>query len=108
MALLSQVSAVTAMNLRSLPQRVWPSVATVIAVALVVGVLLGFLALSNGFRETLNGTGSEDVAIFARKGSGGELNSIVSRDQQALIAEAPGIARGADGKPLVSPELYVI
>lgn len=108
MSLISQVSAVTSMNLRSLPQRFWPSVATVVAVALVVGVLLGFLALSNGFRQTLNGTGSDDVVVFARKGAGGELNSILGREQQQLIEEAPGLAKGADGKPLASAELYVI
>lgn len=108
MALLSQIGAVTAMNIASLRQRVWPSVATVVAVALVTGVLLGFLGLSNGFRATLEGTGSDDVAIVIRKGGGGELSSVLTRSQQQLLAEGPGIAMGADGKPLVSGELYII
>jgi putative ABC transport system permease protein len=108
MALLTQVSAVTAMNLRSIPQRLWSSLATVIAVALVTGVLLGFLALANGFQSTMTGTGSDDIAIFIRKGAGGELNSTLSNDQLQLIAEGPGIARDAAGKPIVSGELYVI
>lgn len=108
MALLSQVRAVTAMNISSLQQRVWPSLATVIAVALVTGVLLGFLALSNGFKATLDGSGSEDVAVIVRKGGGGELSSVLGREQQQLISEGPGIAKDAEGKPLVSGELYVI
>lgn len=108
MALMSQISAVTSMNIRSLPQRFWTSAATVVAIALVTAVLLGFLALSKGFQATLEGTGSENVAIFIRKGAGGELNSAVTRDQLALIEEAPGVARLADGKPAVSGELYVI
>jgi putative ABC transport system permease protein len=106
--LLSQVSAVTSMNLRSIPARPWTSLSTVIAVGLVTSVLLGFLALSNGFRTTVQGTGSPDVAIFLRKGGGGELNSVVSREQVMLIEEAAGIAKDKDGKPLVSAELYSV
>lgn len=108
MALLSQIAAVTKMNVASIRQRIWPSLATVVAVALVTGVLLGFLALSNGFRATLDGSGSDDVAIVIRKGGGGELSSVLSREQQQLITEGPGVAKGADGQPLVSGELYVI
>ncbi|MCC6920264.1 MAG: ABC transporter permease [Alphaproteobacteria bacterium] len=105
---MTQIAAVTSMNLRSLPQRFWTSAATVVAVALVTAVLLGFLALANGFQATLSGTGTDDVAIAVREGSSGELNSVLSREQLQLIAEAPGIARGADGQPSVSGELYVV
>ena len=105
---LSQVAAVTSMNMRSLPQRKWTSFATVVAVGLVTGVLLAFLAMANGFRSTVQGTGAPDVAVILRAGSGNELNSNVTREQAQLIEEAPGIARGADGKPLVSAELYVV
>jgi putative ABC transport system permease protein len=108
MALLSQIAAVTSMNLRSIPQRFWPSMATVVAVALVTSVLLGFLALSSGFKSVMEGTGVDDVAMLIRKGAGGELNSVLSREQQQLIEEGPGIARGADGKPMVSSELFVV
>ncbi len=108
MKTLRQIAAVTAMNLRSIPQRPWTSLATVVAVGLVAGVLLGFLGLSNGFSQTLRGTGADDVAIVIRKGSGGELNSGVSREQQDLIETAPGVAAGPDGKPIASGENYVI
>ena len=103
-----QVAAVTAMNLRSLPQRKWTSLATIVAVALVTGVLLAFLAMAHGFQATVAGTGAPDVIIALRKGSENEINSIISREQTLLLQEAPGIAKTADGKPLVSPELYVI
>ena len=104
----TQIEAVTVMNLRSIPQRLWTSLATVIAVALVTGVLLSFLAMSNGFRTTVQGTGAPDVAIFLRKGSGAESNSTITRDQVQLLDEAPGIAKGPDGKPLLSAEMYSI
>ncbi len=44
-----QVAAVTAINLKSIAQRRWLSLSTVIAIALVVIVLLAFLAMANGF-----------------------------------------------------------
>ncbi|WP_114394906.1 ABC transporter permease [Oleisolibacter albus] len=105
--LLAQIAAVTAINVKSMPQRAWLSASTVVAVALVVAVLLSFLAMANGFEQTLRGTGSPEVAVLLRGGAGVEINSSISRDQVRLVEEAPGIARGADGRPLVSAELYV-
>jgi putative ABC transport system permease protein len=107
MPLLRQVIAVTAINLKSMPQRLWLSLSTVVAVALVVVVLLSFLAMANGFQRTLAGSGADDIAIVLRGGSQAEINSTVSRDQVRLIEDAPGIAR-AGGKPLISPELYLV
>lgn len=107
-SLLLQVLAVTTINLKSMPQRLWLSLSTVVAVALVVIVLLAFLAMANGFQRTIAGSGSDDIAIVLRGGSQAEINSTVSRDQVRLIEDGPGIARGGDGKPLVSPELYLV
>ena len=106
--LLLQVAAVTAMNLKSLPQRLWLSLSTIVAVALVVVVLLAFLAMGNGFQRTLASSGSPDVAVVLRGGSRSEINSMVARDQVRLVEQAPGVARSADGKPLVSAELYLV
>jgi putative ABC transport system permease protein len=107
-SLLLQIVAVTVMNLRSLPQRLWLSLSTVISVALVVVVLLSFLAMGNGFQRTLARGGSEDVAVILRGGSQSEVASVVTRDQVRLVEEAPGVAKRPDGKPLVSAELYVV
>jgi putative ABC transport system permease protein len=105
---LLQVAAVTVINIKSIPQRFWLSLSTVVAVALVVMVLLSFLAMANGFQRTLTSSGADDVAIVLRGGSQAEINSTVARDQVRLIEEAPGIARSPEGKPLVSAELYLI
>jgi len=102
-----QMLAVTTINLKSLPRRLWLSLATVIAVGLVVTVLLAFLAMANGFRRTIADSGAEDVAVVLRSGSLSEINSVVLRDQARLIEDGPGIARGADGKPQTSAELYL-
>lgn len=105
--MLSQITSVISMNIRSIPQRFWMSLATIIAVAVVVAVLLAFLAMANGFRTTLQGSGSDELAVLMRTGSQAEINSVLSREQVNLIAESPGIARDANG-PLISPELYLI
>ena len=106
-SILLQMLAVTIINLKSLPQRLWLSLTTVIAVGLVVTVLLAFLAMANGFRRTIADSGAEDVAVVLRSGSLSEINSVVLRDQIRLIEDGPGIARGAGGKPQTSGELYL-
>lgn len=103
----NQIAAVVVMNLRSLPQRLWMSLATLLAVAVVVAVLLAFLAMGNGFRVTVSGSGSDSLAVVMRKGSQAELNSVLTRDQVNILETAPGIASDAVG-PMVSAELYVI
>jgi putative ABC transport system permease protein len=106
-SILLQTLAVTVINLKSLPQRLWMSLATVTAVGLVVAVLLAFLAMANGFQRTIAGSGATDIAMVLRAGSEAEINSVVLLNQVRLIEDGPGIARGADGKPQTSAELYL-
>ncbi len=99
-----QTRAVTAVGLASLPQRWGASSVIVIGIAGVVGVLVAMLAMGEGFEATLKGTGSADTAIILRGGSQAETNSNIGRDQVPLIAALDGIARDANGRPLVSAE----
>lgn len=108
MGLFSQIWTVVVMNVRSLPQRLWMSLAAVLAVSVVVAVLLSFLAMSNGFASTLSGTGSDSVAIVTRSGSQSELNSVIGRDSVNIVSTAPGIALDENGQPIYSAELYVV
>jgi len=96
------------MNVRSLPRRLWMSLAAIFAISVVVAVLLSFLSMAQGFQKTLEGTGSEDVAIVTRSGSRSELNSSMSRDTVNIISAAQGIAKNTNGDPIYSPELYVV
>jgi putative ABC transport system permease protein len=52
MSALTQIAAVSAMNLRSLPQRIGTSSVVVIGIAGVVAVLISVLAMSTGFIRT--------------------------------------------------------
>src|SRR5690242_3242922 len=108
MRTLTQVFAITAMNLRNLPQRVGTSLVVVVGIAGVVGVLVSVLAMSEGFRQTLASTGRDDRVIMLRAGSDAELSSGVDRDQATLLASLPGVARDEAGRPEASAELVVM
>lgn len=107
-SLLRQCLTIMSMNVASIPQRLWMSIANMAAVAVAVGVSVGLGALIAGFQATVQGSGSQDVAIVLRGGAGQEVNSVLSKEQARIIAEAPGIARAADGGAIVSEELYLI
>lgn len=104
---LSQVAAVTALNLRTIGQRRGSSAAAVFGVAGVVAVFVAVLSIGEGFRHTLQSTGSPDRAIVLRTGSDSEMMSGLRRDATRIVSEAPGVRRGPQG-PVSSAELYVV
>jgi putative ABC transport system permease protein len=108
MSALSQITSISAMNLRSIPQRLGTSFVIVIGIAGVVAVLLSVLAMATGIMKTIANTGRPDRAIVLRGGSNAELSSALSRDNAVTIMDAPGVKRGADGKPIASAETLTL
>jgi putative ABC transport system permease protein len=106
--MLRQTTAVTAINIKSIPERWALSAVIVIGLAGVVAVFTALLAMAVGFEKTLTATGRNDVAFILRGGSQSELNSGIGRDEANLIKLAPGIKLGADGQPNASAEANVI
>ncbi len=104
---LSQILSLTLFNLRTIPERKGAAVAAAVGIAGVVAVFVGVLSIAAGFRAAMTVTGPDDVAIVLRSGADNEMTSGLSREEVRLIADAPGIARTADG-PLASGELFVI
>jgi putative ABC transport system permease protein len=104
---LSQIAAVTALNLQNIPQRLASSIVALVGIAGVVTVLIGVLSISEGFRAVLELSGADDVAIVLRNGSTDEMGSGLTQEQTRIIADAPSVARDAQGV-IVSPELYVV
>jgi putative ABC transport system permease protein len=104
---LRQVFSLTLFNLRTVPQRRGSVIAAAVGIAGVVAVLVGFLSIAEGFRSAMTVSGPDDVAIVLRSSADSEMTSGLSREETRLIADAPGIARGADG-PLASAELFVM
>ncbi|HXV91589.1 MAG TPA: FtsX-like permease family protein [Gemmatimonadales bacterium] len=95
-------------NVRSVLQRPVSTALTALGVALVVAVFIGTLALANGFRAALARTGSDGNVLLLRRGADSELSSGLAREAASIIAASPHVAAGPDGRPLISPEVYVL
>jgi len=104
MKMFRQIGAVTAMNFRSLPQRVSTSLVVVIGIAGVVAVLVSVLAMSTGLIRTMQNTGRDDRAIVMRNGAIAETSSALDRNSAKLVVDAEGIKRDAEGNPITSAE----
>lgn len=103
-----QLFAVSLMNLQTLPQRMGASSVVIIGIAGVVAVLVSMLAMAAGFRHTLADTGRPDRVIILRGGSDAELNSNLTRSDVDTIGNAPGLAKDAQGRALLSSELVSV
>jgi putative ABC transport system permease protein len=95
-------------NVRSVRQRPVSTALTALGIGLVVAVFIGMLALANGFAAALTRTGSDRNVLVLRKGADSEMSSGLDRDAVSALTASPHVARGADGRPLASPEVYVV
>ena len=94
-------------TLGNILKRRWVSGTIVLASALVVIVLVGFLSMSEGFRQALSNTGSDNIAMLMSGQAQNEMNSQLTREQVELLQSAPGVQK-RDGNTLLSSELSVI
>ena len=69
----AQIGAVTAMNVRNIPQRWSSSLVAVLGIGGVTLVLVALLSIAAGFSVALEGSGSDDVAMVMRSGSNNEM-----------------------------------
>jgi putative ABC transport system permease protein len=104
MSVLRQIASVTAMNLRSVPQRLASSSVIIVGIAGVVAVIMSVAALTRGMSDAVLATGSADRAIVLRAGATGEVTSTLLVDAVATIKDAPGIGREPGGGPAASAE----
>ena len=95
-------------NLRSMIVRKGTAAMTAGGIAMVVAVFVMTIAIAQGFRGALVASASNENAILLRKGATSETVSAVLKPQLPLIEAMPQVARGADNRPLASPELVVI
>ncbi|HQZ39875.1 MAG TPA: ABC transporter permease [Vicinamibacterales bacterium] len=104
---LSQTIAVTALNLRTIPQRLASSGVAIVGIAGVVVVLVSVLSIAAGFTAAMQGSGSPTRALIMRSGADSEMTSGLGGTEVDVIKQAPGIRR--DGPTaLADAELYVI
>ena len=95
-------------NARSLLQRPISTAFTALGIGLVVAVFIGMLALANGFRAALVRTGSAENILILRDGADSELSSSLDRQAVSILTSSSHVAVGGDGRPMVSPEAYVV
>ena len=107
MSFLRQSAALLRLNLGGLGARGGSAVTILIGVTCTVGVLVSMLAMGTGAHQQLVGYARDDTVVVTSRGSGG-LDSSVSRDEAAAVADLPGIATGSDGKPLIGHNAIVV
>ena len=90
---------------RSLFVRRWTSIFTAGGIGLVVAVTILLAGLVGGLQRMLVGTGDPDNLVVLRKGATNDGSSFLTREAVQIVRALPGIATGADGRPLVSPEI---
>jgi putative ABC transport system permease protein len=104
---IAQTLAVTALNLRTIPQRLGSSAVAVVGIAGVVIVLVSVLSIAAGFTAAMRDSGSPTRALVMRSGADSEMTSGLGGPEVDIIKQAPGLRRG-DQAALASAELYVI
>jgi putative ABC transport system permease protein len=104
---LSQILAVTGVNLRSIGQRFGSSSVAVVGIAGVVVVFVGVLSIAEGFKAAMTDVGDRQTVIVMRAGSDTEMTSGLGNETTRIVMDAPGVLRDESG-PVGSPELFVI
>ena len=93
---------------RNLAARKLTTLLTASGMALVVFVFATVLMLEEGLRKAMVDTGSPDNVIVTRRSAGTEVQSLVERDQAAIVENQPEVAYGIDGARLASKETIVL
>src|SRR5258707_14409508 len=92
-------------NRRSLLIRRVSNSMTVGAIAIVVGVFDGAMAIVGGLDSAIKDSSSPDNMILIGRGADSEANSSITLDQFDALKFLPAIKRDAAGNPLFSPDL---
>ena len=93
------------LSLTSLPERIGSSLVIVLSMSCVTGVLLSMLSETEGLLRAYETGADATRAIVLSAENLSEYGSGISRDEAGTILDAPGIARGADGRLAADPEV---
>ena len=95
-------------NVRYLRTRWTGTLITAVTFGLVVAVFVIVMALAQGLDRAFVSTGDPLNLLIMRPGVQSEMQSNVSIERYQIIRNLTGIAKGADGEPLVAPEVLLI
>jgi putative ABC transport system permease protein len=104
---LSQTLAVSALSVRTIPQRASSSAVAMIGIAGVVIVFVAVLSIGEGFRAAMTDASAPDRAIVMRTGADSEMTSGLPGPEVQVVQQAPGLLR-VNNRPIASAELYVL
>lgn len=104
---LAQTLAVSALSVRTIPQRASSSAVAMIGIAGVVIVFVAVLSIAEGFRAAMADASAPDRAIVMRTGADSEMTSGLPGPEVQVIEQAPGLLR-VNNRPIASAELYVL
>lgn len=95
-------------NAGNLKARRLATLMTILGIAVVIAVMLSMIALYNGVVTQFVSSGSSDLILVMDEGSDAELSSRVPKDAIDVMRALPGVAKSADGQPLVVPQLVIL
>ena len=95
-------------HVRSVFVRWRATAATIIGLALVVGVFVVLQALAAGIESASASTGDPRNFLVVRQGALAESTSVVTREQYNIIRYQDCVARDAAGQPLATADVHVI
>jgi ABC-type antimicrobial peptide transport system permease subunit len=75
---------------------------------LVIFVFATVLMFAEGFQQTLITSGSPENAVFIRRSAETEVQSIIERQDAAIIESLPQVAMDKDGRALAARETIVL
>jgi putative ABC transport system permease protein len=106
--MLKQIFAITALNLRGIPQRPLASLVIVVGIAAVVGVLISVLAINAGLTRSVDKVVKPNMVIVMSSGTTADYMGSLPKDVGDIVAQAPGIKKFPDGRPIVQPVASII
>jgi putative ABC transport system permease protein len=95
-------------SLRNIRVRWRLTLLAVVGITLVVAVFTVLMAMSEGVRAALRGSGRADNAISVSRGSASEMFSEVTPEDRNVILADARLLRGPDGQALASAESIMV
>jgi putative ABC transport system permease protein len=99
-----QILSAARITLQDLAGRPVLAAVVIVGYAAVVGILVTVLSLGHGLAATLEGAGSDTVALVMSSGAKSETRSHLGQATLQAIVQAPGVERSGD-TPMVAPEV---
>jgi putative ABC transport system permease protein len=103
---LRQIAIVCRFGLSTLRRRLKGSLLVVAGVGCVTFVLLYFLSMAEGIRSSILESGDPSRVVLRSATTTWLNNSRLPEDVANIAAAAPGVARHADGSPMVEPLVH--